>query len=153
MRTLGISSLRRGNAGEGPATSIQVEYSDSTTSNWEWDEELEQYLHFQGTEPHEWVTEDGDTGQVRFDTIVVMKMRKYIARNPAGSGTSLPTVETCRYRGGRCLLRGQAVTGTWERETSPSRSPSRPRMEPIWSCPQAGSGCHSYPTTDPVTWE
>jgi len=102
--------------GEGPATSIQVEYSDSTTSNWEWDEELQQYLHFQGTEPHEWVTEDGDTGQVSFDTIVVMKMRKYIARNPAGSGTSLPTVDSVGTGEAVVFFLGQAVTGTWERE-------------------------------------
>ena len=102
--------------GEGSATTISVEYSDSTRSNWEWDDELEQYIHFQGTEPHEWVTEDGDVGPVAFDTVVVMKMRKYIARNPAGSGTSLPTVETVGTGEAVVFFEGQAVTGTWERE-------------------------------------
>lgn len=102
--------------GETAATTIEVEYSDSLSSNWEWDEVLEQYLHFQGTEPHEWVTEDGDTGQISFDTIVAMKMRKYIARNPAGSGTSLPTVESVGTGEAVVFFSGQAVTGTWARE-------------------------------------
>jgi hypothetical protein len=101
--------------GETAATSIQVEYSSSPTSNWEWDDETEQYLHFQGTEPHEWLTEDGDVGQVAFDTIVVMKMRRYIARNPAGSGTSLPTVDSVGTGDAFVFFGGEVIGGAWER--------------------------------------
>jgi len=102
--------------GDSPATTIEVEYSDSASSNWEWDEEIEQYVHFQGTELHEWVTEDGDSGPVTFDTVVAMKMRKYIARNPAGSGTSLPTVDSVGTGEAVVFFEGQAVTGTWARD-------------------------------------
>ena len=101
--------------GEDEATAIEVEYSSSPTSNWLWDDELGQYLHFQGDEEHLWVTEDGETGPVAFDTVVVMKMRKYIARNPAGSGTSLPTVDSVGTGDAFVFMNGQVVGGTWER--------------------------------------
>lgn len=102
--------------GESTATAMQVEYSDSLSSNWEWDQELEQYVHFQGTQPHEWVTDDGDSGPITFDTVVVMKMRKYTASNPAGSGTSLPTVDSVGTGEAVVFFGGQAVTGIWARE-------------------------------------
>ncbi len=95
------------------AVRIEISFSDSTPPTWAWDGE--HYLRFHGTTPHEWVNEDGDSGQVAFDTLVVMKMRKYIASNPAGSGTSVPTVETVGEGEAFVFYNGGVVGGTWER--------------------------------------
>jgi hypothetical protein len=46
----------------------------------------------------------------------VMRMDKYIARNPGGSGTSLPTVETVGTGEAFVFHNGEVVEGTWERE-------------------------------------
>ena len=62
-----------------------------------------------------WVDDEGESGQIAFDTIVVMKMRKYIASNPAGSGTSLPTVDTVGTGEAFAFYNGEVVGGTWER--------------------------------------
>lgn len=99
--------------GEADATRIEIRFSNAVPSTWAWDGS--QYLRYHGTTPHEWVNEDGEIGQVAFDTLVVMKMRKYIARNPAGSGTSLPTVDTVGKGEAFVFHSGQVVGGTWER--------------------------------------
>lgn len=99
--------------GDDEATKIEVHFSDATPPTWAWDGE--KYLRFHGNQPHEWVNDDGDSGQVAFDTLVVMKMRKYIASNPAGSGTSLPTVDTVGKGDALVFYGGQVVGGTWER--------------------------------------
>jgi hypothetical protein len=99
---------------DGTATKIAVSFSGAPASTWEWDGE--QYLRFHGTQPHEWVDDDGEVGLVAFDTLVVMRMDKYIARNPAGSGTSLPTVETVGTGEAVVFYNGEYVEGTWARE-------------------------------------
>ena len=95
--------------GEDEATAIGIEFSDASSSNWFWDDELGQYVHFQGDEEHLWVTEDGETGPVAFDMVVVMKMRKYIAqesgwvrnvpsnrRNSVGTGEAVRVLRMAR---------------------------------------------------------
>jgi hypothetical protein len=99
--------------GEADATRIEIAFSDATPPTWAWDGT--QYLRFHGTTPHEWVGEDDETGQVAFDTLVVMKMRKYTAHKPGGGGTSLPTVETVGEGEALVFHSGQVVGGTWER--------------------------------------
>ena len=99
--------------GDAEATRIEVAFSDSTPPTWAWDGE--QYLRFHGTVPHEWVNDDGDSGQVVFDTLVVLRMRKYVAANPGGSGTKLPTVDTVGKGEAFVFYNGQVVAGTWER--------------------------------------
>jgi hypothetical protein len=100
--------------GSSTATKVEVSFSGAPASTWEWDGE--QYLRFHGSTPHEWVDDDGEIGQVSYDTLVVMRMRKYIARNPAGSGTSLPTVETVGEGDAVVFYNGEVIEGTWERE-------------------------------------
>lgn len=99
--------------GEASATTVTVKFSNSSVSTWEWDGE--RYLRWQGDQPHMWVDDEGESGQIAFDTIVVMKMRKYIASNPAGSGTSLPTVDTVGTGEAFVFYNGEVVGGTWER--------------------------------------
>lgn len=99
--------------GDDEATKIEIYFSAVAPSTWAWDGD--QYLRFHGNVAHEWVNEDGDSGQVAFDTLVVMKMRKYTASNPAGSGTSVPTVDTVGTGEALVFHNGQVIGGTWER--------------------------------------
>ena len=99
--------------GDAAATRIEISFSDAPPSTWVWDGE--QYLRYHGSMPHEWVNLDGDSGQVAFDTLVVMKMRKYTAHDPAGSGTPLPTGRTVGRGEAFVFFNGEVVGGMWER--------------------------------------
>jgi hypothetical protein len=138
--------------GEGSATTIVVPFSGTPPSNWEWDGE--QYLHFQGAQPHIWVTEDDEeTGQVAFDTLVVLKVRKYTASPSSGSGTPIPSVETVGTGDALAFYGGQVVAGSWERGS----------IEDLFSLiaedgtelvlPPGRVWIHLQPDTETVTWE
>ncbi len=136
---------------EDEATHIEVSFSSSPNSIWDWDGE--QYLHSIGDEPHLWEDADGETGQIAYDTLVVMKMRKYIARNPAGSGTSLPTVETVGTGEAFVFHSGGVVGGTWERgsQTEPFSLIGADGVEmPI---PPGRVWMMLVPDTEPIVWE
>jgi hypothetical protein len=95
------------------ATTITVPFSNADAPTWAWDGT--QYLRFHGVTPHEWINEEGDTGQVAFDTIVVMKMRRFIKADPTGRGSSVPTMETVGKGDAFVFYQGGVVGGTWER--------------------------------------
>jgi hypothetical protein len=96
------------------ATIITVPFSDADAPTWAWDGT--QYLRFHGITPHEWFNDEGETGQVAFDTIVVMKMRRYIKSDPTGQGSSVPAMETVGKGEAFVFSNGGVVVGgTWER--------------------------------------
>jgi hypothetical protein len=107
------------------ATKIEVSFSDAPTPTWAWDGE--QYRRFHGIAPHMWTSLEGETaqdsddtleegtGQVSFDTLVVMRMDKYTMRDPTGQGSSLPTVHTVGKGEAFVFHDGVVVSGTWER--------------------------------------
>jgi hypothetical protein len=95
------------------ATRIEIPFSDAPTPTWGWDGE--QYLRFHRTVPHEWVNLEEETGQVAFDTLVVMRMDKYTVHDPTGQGSSLPSVHTVGKGEAFVFHNGVVVEGTWER--------------------------------------
>ena len=95
------------------ATKIEVSFSQAEPPTWAWDGT--EYLRFHGLTPHEWVNKEDETGQVSFDTIVIMKMRKYIKSDPSGRGSSVPTMETVGKGEAFVFYNGEVVGGTWER--------------------------------------
>lgn len=133
------------------AEQIVVPFSDAPPSTWTWDGE--RYLHFQGTEEHVWVDADGATGQIAMDTLVVMKMRKYIARNPAGSGTPLPTVETVGTGEAFVFHSGGVVSGTWERGATSDPFTLVAADGSDLVLPPGTVWMHLVPDTMTVTWE
>lgn len=138
--------------GQGSATTIEVPFSGTPPSTWAWDGE--QYLHFQGTEPHVWVTEnDEETGQVAFDTLVVMKMTKYTARPASGSGTSIPAVETVGTGDALVFYGGEVVAGTWERGSIEDRFTLTAEDGTELVLPPGRVWIHLQPDTETVTWE
>jgi hypothetical protein len=95
------------------ATKIEIPFSDAPTPTWAWDGS--EYRRFHGTTPHDWVDLKGETGQVAFDTLVVMRMDKYTVHDPTGRGSSLPSVHTVGEGEAFVFYDGLVVEGTWER--------------------------------------
>jgi Protein of unknown function (DUF3048) N-terminal domain/Protein of unknown function (DUF3048) C-terminal domain len=105
--------------GEASATDVTIPFSGSTYARWEWDGTT--YARYQGSEPHMWVDEDGASGQLTFDTVIALVVDEFIARNPAGSGTTLPTAVTVGSGDAYVFTDGQVISGTWERESEEDR--------------------------------
>lgn len=101
--------------GEASAVRIETPVSSAPPPTWAWDGE--QYLRYEGDVPLDWVTaEDEETGQVAFDTVIVMKMHKYIKSPPGGQGSSVPAMETVGTGDLLVFTNGEVISGTWERE-------------------------------------
>ena len=100
--------------GEEAATNVRLDWGDGLIVNWDWDGT--QYVRFNGTAPHNWLTEDGEEGQVAVDTLVVLLADRYTARPAKPSdGTSVPAMRT--VGNGRALVfaGGEMTEGTWSR--------------------------------------
>ena len=97
------------------AETITFDWSTQPNVIWEWDGE--QYLRFNKTTPHEWVDGDSQSGQVVFDTLVVLKGDQYIASSPSGAGSSVPAVHTTGSGEALVFHSGGLFEATWERET------------------------------------
>ncbi len=137
--------------GEAEATTIAVPFSDRPPSTWAWDGE--RYLRFQGNSAHEWVDAEGETGQVAYDTLVVMKMDKYIARDPAGVGSSIPTVETVGTGEALVFHHGEVLSGTWERGSLEDPFTLLTSTGSDLVLPTGTVWVHLVPDTFTVTWE
>jgi hypothetical protein len=95
------------------ATEITMDWSDAPEVIWQWDGE--QYLRFNGTEPHEWIDGDSELGQIAFDALVVLMGERYTAR-PSGSGSSVPATTTVGTGDALVFYNGEVVEGTWSRQ-------------------------------------
>ncbi len=97
---------------ETPATTVTLSWSDSTVVTWKY--ENGRYTRWHGTTPHEYVTIDGDRGQVTVDVLVILAGREYTAF-PSGEGTPVPETGTTGSGAAWVISRGGMWTGTWER--------------------------------------
>ena len=95
------------------ATAITFDWSDAPEVIWQWDGE--QYLRFNGDEPHDWIDGDSNPGQIAFDGLVVLMGDVYTAR-PSGSGSSVPATTTVGSGDALVFHSGEVVEGTWSRE-------------------------------------
>ncbi len=133
------------------ATRVTIEFSDAPPARWEFDGE--KYLRSNGDKPHEWVNRDGERGRVAFETIVVLKARKYIAADPAGKGSSVPAMDTVGKGEAFVFTGGVVVKGTWERGSkSDPFYLSTPAGDEI-VLPPSRLWISIVPDTRPVTWE
>jgi hypothetical protein len=133
------------------ATKIEVRYSDTEPPTWAWDGE--QYRRFHGTTPHEWVDAEGETGQVSFDTIVVMQMRKYIKSDPSGQGSSVPAIETVGKGEAFVFSNGGVVGGTWERGSASDKFFLSTADGAEIVLPPGRVWIALQPDNQPLTWE
>ena len=100
----------------GAATEITLEWSEGNTVRWVHDRG--RYLRHQGDEEHMWLDQDGNTGQVAFDTIVVLVARRYTVSPRADElGTSVPALDTVGSGVALVFNKGRVVDGTWSRDS------------------------------------
>lgn len=97
------------------AETITFDWSTQPNVVWKWDGE--QYLRFNGSTPHEWVDADSQSGQIAYDTLVVLKVDQYIASSPTGAGSSVPAAHTTGSGEALVFYEGGVFEATWERET------------------------------------
>jgi hypothetical protein len=104
---------------EGEASSISLTWGSGygwSPVVWQYDAPTNQYLRFNGSNPHNWRDIDGVEEQVAFDTLVVIQASKYTAR-PSGDGSSVPALETIGEGSATIFFDGMYATGTWSRDT------------------------------------
>jgi hypothetical protein len=99
------------------ATAERIEFDWSNQPNVVWTWDGESYLRSNSNDPHEWIDEEGETGQVAFDTLVVINARRYSASAPTGGGSSVPATDTVGSGEAMVFSGGGVVEGTWERGT------------------------------------
>ena len=97
------------------AETVTFDWSDQPNVVWSWDGE--QYLRFNETTPHEWVDQDDNTGQVAFDTLIVIKGTRYTASAPTGAGSSVPAIKTTGSGEALVFYAGGMFEANWERES------------------------------------
>lgn len=97
------------------ATEITMDFSPAILATWTWDGE--RYERMTNGVPHEWLAEDGTTGVLTTDTLVVLFVDTYFATPPPGvKGKGVPASRT--VGSGRALVfaAGKVRQGTWSRD-------------------------------------
>jgi hypothetical protein len=97
---------------DGTSNKITLYWSPRTV--WTWDGE--RYTRTSDGVPHEWVTEDGTTGQISADTLVVMFAHRYTAYPPS-TGTPVPAMRTVGSGKVVVFHGGEYEEGTWSRDS------------------------------------
>jgi hypothetical protein len=133
------------------ATNISMSFSSGPNANWEWDGET--YLRSNGSSAHQTINIDGDKEQVEADLLVALKVREFIARNPAGSGTSLPTADTVGTGEAIVFYNGEVVGGTWTREAVTDMFTLTNEDGSAMVIPPGRIWISLIPNTESVTWE
>ena len=95
------------------ATYISLDWTDTTDVAWHWDGS--QYLR---SEPvgvsHQWIAQDGTTGQIAADVLVVLMAERYTAC-PSGDGSCVPAWRTTGENRAVVFAEGLAQEGRWRR--------------------------------------
>jgi hypothetical protein len=133
------------------ATGVSMSFSSGPNANWEWDGD--QYLRSNGSSAHQTVDIDGDVSQVSVDVLVALKVREFIAHNPAGSGTSLPTADTVGTGDAIVFYNGEVVEGTWTREADTDMFTLTNEDGTAMVIPPGRLWISLIPNTESVTWE
>jgi Protein of unknown function (DUF3048) N-terminal domain/Protein of unknown function (DUF3048) C-terminal domain len=133
------------------ATDISMSFSSGPNSNWEWDGE--HYLRSNGSVPHQTINIDGEREQVSADVLVALKVREYIARNPAGSGTPLPTADAVGTGEAIVFYDGEVVGGTWTREKNTDMFTLTNEDGTAMVIPPGRLWISLIPRSEPVTWK
>ena len=133
------------------ATDISMSFSGAPNANWEWDGE--KYLRSDGSSVHQTVNVDGAREQVEADVLVALKVREFIARNPAGSGTSLPTADTVGTGEAIVFYNGEIVEGTWTRATDSDMFTLTNEDGTAMVIPPGRLWISLIPNKEAVTWE
>ena len=95
------------------ARRVTLAFSPETTIVWNWDGE--RYLRSINGVESQWISGDGEVGQISADTLVVLMARRYTASAPPGA-TSVPAMDTVGTGRALVFAAGGVAEGTWARE-------------------------------------
>ena len=94
------------------ATYIFLDWTDTTDVVWHWDGS--QYLRSVEGVPHQWIAQDGSTGQIAADVLVVLMAERQTAC-PSGDGSCVPAWRTTGENRAVVFADGLAQVGRWSR--------------------------------------
>ncbi len=95
-----------------PATEITTNWPGGYVVSWSWNGE--EYERSTAGAPHEWIAQDGTTGRVTTDTLVMLEMS--IQTVGGGSGSAVPESVTTGSGTAWVFADGQVQEGTWARD-------------------------------------
>lgn len=98
------------------ASQIEIYWADGNTVTWMWDPEEKVYSRWLGDEPQEWASEDGTRTQISAQVLIIVQGTQYVERNPSGTGSNVPAIETLGSGAAWVFAAGSVWHGSWERE-------------------------------------
>lgn len=139
------------------ATSITVPWHSNNVITWEWERGRYQRSvdAFDGCEQHgdhEWVDEDGDTGQVAADTLVFLFGWRYIA-NPPGQGSAVPAVDLTGEGRMVVFAEGRVIEGTWARDAITDTFVHQTESGDPLTVPAGVAWISIFPSARDIDWE
>jgi hypothetical protein len=137
---------------DAPATTVTFSWSAGNDVVWRYGDDG--YARFHGSSPHLWESEDGDAGQITFDTLLVLVTRRYTATpRPSESGTSVPALDTVGTGTALLFYDGGVVEGTWNRSSIEEPFALTTRDEAVMILPPGLLWISVFPSNRTVEWE
>ena len=131
------------------ATYIFLDWTDTTDVVWHWDGG--QYLRSVEGVPHQWIAQDGTTGQIAVDVLVVLMAERYTAC-PSGDGSCVPAWHTVGENRALVFAEGLAQEGRWTRAGNGDWfTLFGARGEPV-TMPAGRTWIMIYPETAELVW-
>jgi hypothetical protein len=97
------------------APEIEVDFMPGAIITWTFEEG--RYLRWMGDKPSEHVDEEGETGQLNADVLIVLFADRYTAQAPAG-GSSVPAMNTVGRGEALIFADGRVIAGFWSRQST-----------------------------------
>ena len=93
------------------ASTVELSWAPSHRVTWRFQDG--EYLRWEGTSEHRWVSRDGQSGgQLSADVLVILVGRQYTA---SGGGKTLPATETTGGGQAYVFYEGRVMSGDWSR--------------------------------------
>ena len=131
------------------ATYIFLDWTDTTDVVWHWDGS--QYLRSVEGVPHQLIAQDGTTGQIAADVLVVLMAKRYTPC-PTGDGSCVPAWRTTGENRAVVFAEGLAQEGRWSRaDVGDWFTLSGSGGEPV-TMPAGRTWIMIYPETAELVW-
>jgi len=134
------------------AARVELSFSDRNNVMWEWDGA--RWVRSINDVAHEWVDENGVTGDISADTIVVLFAERYTACPPPGvKGSCVPALDTIDANPAWVLARGEIIEGTWRRDSIEEFFTLTDEDGQVITLPPGIPWVTVFPDNRPASWE
>jgi len=132
-----------------PATYIFFDWTDSIDVVWHWDGS--QYLRSMNGESHQWLTQEGESGPISADVLVVLSAERYWAC-PSGSGSCVPAWRTVGANRAVVFAEGRVEEGRWTRADNGEWFTLTGQTGETITVPSGRTWIMIYPETAELVW-